>query len=285
MDIVLSSTTSSQKELEHAVSEDWRDPAKLEVESEAPAPEPKPSPATEPEEPGSERQERKSKGGFQKKIDRLTKTVADLRAELDAARANGKPLAETPAATEPAAAGKEPKIGEFKSVDEYLEAKTEWLVNQKLTLRQQHEEMQAVQEERKEIFNAYNQKVAELEAEHDDFAEVVGRSDIQIPESVRLAVLEMENGPQVAYYLGQHPEECDKLCEMTPFRAVVEIGKIADKLEVPASTAPKNKTMPPPPIRPVGGNASPSSIPLDKLSPEEYIRVRNQQEREKRRRY
>lgn len=286
MAITLASTTSSQKELEHAVGDDWRDPAK--IESEAPATEPETAAATEPAgETNGDKQEKKGKGGFQKKIDRLTKTVAELRAELDAARTPAKPLAEQSAETEPVvAAGKEPKIGDFRSVDEYMEAKTEWLISQKLEQRQQLEQRKAEEQNTKEVFDAYNQRVAEVEAEHDDFKEVVGRQDIQIPQSVQLAIFEMENGPEVAYYLGQNPEECEKLCEMSPFRAVIEIGRIADKITGPASAAPaKQKTNPPPPIRPVGGNASTSSVPLDQLSPVDYIKVRRQQIREKRSRY
>ena len=100
-DFIVASTTASQEEMDHAVSADWRAPiavkepepkeVKPEPVTEAPAGEADPdAPATSEEEvktvPDSEpdeAQERpKGKGGFQKKIDKLTREKGELAAQL-----------------------------------------------------------------------------------------------------------------------------------------------------------------------------------------------------------
>ena len=258
-------------------------------ESEAPAEEAETAADTESEEEPQESEEEKpktkSKGGFQKRIDKLTRKIYELEGELERRGS----LAGNSAATEPAKskAKAKPDINTFQgTVAEYEEALAEWIVETKLAEAENKRKQQAEEERTKSAFDSYNRKVAAARAEHDDWDEVVGNPDVKIPQVVQVAVIEMDNGPDVAYYLGQNPEICDELMEMSPVRAVATIGAIADSLadDEPSSPPPKRKSNAPEPITPVGGSAK-SARPLSEINDaDEYMKKRRAQIREARRR-
>lgn len=286
MTVRLVSTTETQEELDHAASENWRaplepkaadpDPATQEVETQEAAP----GAAEE-----QEQEQPKIKGGYRKKIEKLTQLAKrledDLEAERKARRDVEARLAPRAGSEQPTDSDAEPQLEKFATIQEYIRAMTKWHATQTLKTHQQEAEKVEEAEEAKTVFDAYNENVAKARAEHDDFDEVVGRKDIQIPQGVQLAIFEMDNGPEVAYYLGQHPEVCGELVEMRPMAAVAAIGRIAASLEKPSPEV-KQRTEPPPPIRPVGGASARSSVPLDQLKLSEFVKVRNQQERARR---
>lgn len=212
--------------------------------------------------------EKKKGGGFQKRIDKLTKRIYELEGEIEKRAASGPEKA----AKEPESA-KKPKMEDFDDLESYVNALTEFNTEQKVSELKAKEAKESEDAEIREVYDSYNKRVAEFSAEHDDFEEVVGREDVKIPQAVQLAVVEMENGPEVAYFLANNLDVCKALGEMRPIRAVVEIGKIAAKL---ASPSPKQKpaSTAPEPIRPVSGTAR-SVRPLSEIDdPDEYAKRR-----------
>lgn len=273
MGVILASTTSPQEELEHGVSENWREPFVPKPAEEAPKPE-----GEEPEVPAEEapKAEEKPKGhkggGPQKRIDKLTARNAALEKELEEYKAKVKPADE-----KKPEAPREPKLADFgNDVEKFVAARDEWKKAEEVRI--------ATEETQKVIFDAYNKKVSEARGQYDDWDEVVSSaSNVSIPQSAYVAIVESENGPDVAYYLATHPEEATPLVDMTPTAAVRAIGKISDKLIAEKSKPPvKEKVKPPDPVSPVGASSTRTNLSLDELSPREYIRVRNKQERENR---
>jgi hypothetical protein len=273
MTITITSTTSPQAELDHAVSENWRDPfisegEKLEEKpkAEEPVVEAEPEAAPKPKE---------HKSGWQKRIDKLTARNHMLESKVAEYEAKLKP-AEEPK-TEPKAIG-EPKLADFNNnVEEFLKARDAWKENS---------EKQAVElERRKATVDGYNEKVSQARGNYEDWDEVVSGSKIIIPQAAVDAVIELDNGPDVAYYLAQHPEEAEALMDLTPIRTIQVIGKLSDKVAGErAAPPPKAKVKPPAPLEPVGGSATRSSLRMDEIPISEYIRIRNKQERENKRR-
>lgn len=278
MAVVLTSATSSQAQLDHAASDGWRTPPE-EVETPVATQETENAETADVSETPEEKEgkEPKKKGGWQRKIDRLSKRVAELESEKEQMRArlgNDK----QPETRQPEAASVKPSRAQFQNDEEYISA----LVRYERAEADKQEALQAEAAELKEVFDSYNRRVAEAKAEIDDFDEVVGQS-VQIPSEVVLAIREMDNGPYVAYYLGEHPEICEELVNMRPLSAVRRIERISDELskKEPDSHDKKPRSTPPPPVRAVSGTSTRSSIPLDQLSPGEYVRIRNQQVRER----
>jgi hypothetical protein len=291
MSVVISSTTSSQAQLDHAASDDWRTPPAVEAPEPAPAPEPEePGGTAAATEPAEETESRKKKGGFQKKIDRLVSRASALENELEAERranADLRARLEKPSETvaQPVKAEGKPSRVSFKTDEEYIEALTDW----KIAQREAANAQQAEAAERGEVVAAYNHRVAELRAEHDDFDEVVGQ-DIQIPLGAIEAIYRLgDEGPEVSYFLGKNPEVCDDLRDMHWMDAVRAVGEIAASLrkEHAKESSPESTTRrtPPPPVRAVGGTSARSSIALDQLSGAEYVKLRNQEARAKGRRF
>lgn len=281
MAITLTSTTSSKEDMEHAVSENWReapipvDPPK--VDTEAPeVEETQPEAAAEPEP--AEKQESKPKSRAQRAIDKLTARNHKLEAELEEARKRVTP-ADTKAA--PAQIQAPPKLQDFlnagKTAEDWADARDAWKEASEIA-----QEQEATQ---KSIFNTYNKSVSEARGRYEDWDETVeSASESVIPQAAGLAVFEMDNGPDVAYYLAKHPEVCDELHDMTPIAAIRAIGKISDSLKPETKSSPekKQKVTPTAPITPVSASSTRSSTPLDEMSMRDYIRVRNKQERDRR---
>ena len=113
-----------------------------------------------------------------------------------------------------------------------------------------------------------------------DFAEVAESPDVSIsvPMANAIALLEHQskgNGTKVWYFLGKNPAEAARIAALPPADQLLEMGMLVPKAL--AALAPKAapRTNAPPPIRPLGGGATPASKSADDMSMEEYAAMRN----------
>jgi hypothetical protein len=300
---MVQATEITQEELTQSAAGEVEQPAGKPAASET---------AQSHEQDTEQEQENKGKGGFQKRIDRLTRRnyeleqrherLMDAHEQLLNRLTTGKPAGA--AEEKPNSAPQKPTPDQFKTYEEYVEAladfKADQRIEQKLRSQQESQEKQSENDRLKETFAAYNQRVQEAQGRYDDFDEVVGRSDIQIPQAVQMAVIELENGPDVAYYLGSHPEVCRELCKKSPMAAVAHLGRIAATLEADSEnqdedeaeagaageTAPVKPVVTKPvasskpaPIRPVRKPAPTHTGLSDDLPIEEWMRRRNAQKK------
>lgn len=240
-------------------------------------------------EPEHKEEKPKPKGGFQSRIDRFIRQIDELTQENDRLK-NAKPAEKVEIKPAPVAEA-EPKLEDFTNHDEFIKAMAKYVARE--TLRTEREEQTKKEQEaaRKSEFDAYNERAIAAQVKYEDWKEVVGQN-ITIPPAVHVAIIEMENGPDVAYYLGKHPELAKELMEMSPSRANGKIWRLSEQLE---SEAPKEEETeevevePEPekpkveakperkkyePIKPVGGGSSKSSVPLDQMSMADYNKAR-----------
>lgn len=334
-DMIVASMTATKEETEHAVSANWREPfpgtsvevvteptpAEVETpetEEEAPAtteetPEVETDAAPEAEEEVQETDEPRPKktGGFQRRIDKLTKEKTDLSAQLAEFRDRFKALedrvAGKPAESEtekpkpePASAKGKPtpdEIGtKFKDYDEYNEALIDWkaadLLAKTLAARDQQAQEREQQEIREEITGSYKQAAKQFADKTPDFNEVVQKATdagMRLPEPIVNLIQELDNGPAVTYYLCTHPEDALKLIEASPAMGFAQIGRLAQTLETPApapvkTPAKKPISSAPAPARPVAGHSARSTPNLSEMTTDEFFKYRNQQEADRQRR-
>lgn len=123
--------------------------------------------------------------------------------------------------------------------------------------------------------------------EHPDFEEVTGADDVKISLAMAESITEQDNGPTIAYYLGQNKEEADRIAGLTPLRQAVEITKISQKL---AGEAKPKTSKAPPPVKPLGGTNAATSRTLNDVGNDpngmnEYAAMRMKQIREERTRH
>lgn len=227
----------------------------------------------------------KSKGGFQRKIDRLIKHSSTIEQERDAAikraevaeaKANGKTVKEPPKAEG------SPVRESYESDAEYFDALVDWKVDEKQRLAEEERGRKEAEAEHKKIVSSYNERVIEAKSRIEDWEEIVSAASIDIPPGVGQAILRMSNGPDVTYYLAQHPEICEEMMEMDSLVAIGRVWEIskeikAEKKEESEETEEKEeekthvKAKVPAPIRPVGsGSTKTSTIPLDKAPLDVY---------------
>lgn len=166
----------------------------------------------------------------QKRINKITagkyeeKRRADaLQTEIDALRAN------QPAPIEP----KEPNLEDFDFDDaKYQDALVDYKIEQKMKDQvalqtQQENRYRALQTQQ-----AFNTKVSDFTENATDYQDVISNVPVLPPETLD-AIMQMENGPQVAYYLGKHLDVADEIAIANPMMAAMKLGEIRMSLAKP----------------------------------------------------
>lgn len=249
-------------------------------DAETPNPEPEPESKDQEQEEGEEKPS-KGKGGFQRKIDRLTREKYEREARIEALE---RQLAERSAgkAAEPETkqtpAGK-PDADSFTSYDEYLVALTDWRVAVREAQREERDAKVRAETEQREKAVTWRQRVDSFASEHADFHDVVSDSDVEISVVLQEAIATSEHGPAVAYHLARHPEEARRITALSPVAQVRELGKLEARFEKAPETPKTRATQAPKPPTPVSGAAKAAPRIDGDIPYEVYEQLRKAQER------
>lgn len=98
-----------------------------------------------------------------------------------------------------------------------------------------------------EMSSGWAARVAEAKKTKPDFEEVAFSPDIPMSNAVMHAIVTSELGTEVAYWLGQNPDEAERISALEPVAAIREIGKIESRLTGTQSAADKEEDKPEPP--------------------------------------
>ncbi len=185
-----------------------------------------------------------------------------------------------------------PKREDFADYELFVEAKAAHVAEQKFkTLMDgQHkaEQERQQQEREKTVTERYSDAVAKAASQYEDFEDgFIALQRMPIPNGVavqlREAIAESDLAPQLLHHLATNPQDVQRIAQLSPARAVAEIGKLESKLtaSAPAPT-PKPASAPaaPEPIEPLGGKAGTTGNTLPR-DPDEYRAKREQQMRER----
>lgn len=160
-----------------------------------------------------------------------------------------------------------PKRTDFRTDDEYEDALLSWGTKKALAEQEVTDAKRQEQELLQGFLENYNERKEEFASEHEDFEDVIASSKVVIHPAVQMAIYEQENGPATVYYLATHPDYAAKLAGLTPLSAVMEVGRLSERLKSgkPGSGAgseaqPKPKPVIPRPIRPVNTSATASTL-------------------------
>jgi hypothetical protein len=271
--LILSSTTDTQEQVDYAAGiKVVEAPEVEETETDA---------VTETAD--TETQKPRGRGGFQRKIDKLTKRVIETESRAEAAERRAKELeaqlakpADAATKTEPVKTDTRPKLADYQTPEEWAEALTDWKLEQRDTKQRQ----EAEEAERREVFDTYQTRRDEAKAKHSDWDEVmeeVESGKVTVPPAAYNAIIESEIGPEIAYYLATHEEAREKIQGMTSAISIArEIGKIEAALTPKTTESPKPiRSNAPKPITPVGSSAK-STVSIDdpNISTEAYYETR-----------
>jgi hypothetical protein len=244
-----------------------------------------------PADEGEQEEKPKPKGGFQRRIDRLTREREDAARQADFWR--GKALEAKPAEAprEEPTDDPKPKFSDFGEWETFFDSRDAWSERQAKRIAKAEagavreamiqEEAQRQQEaDQRTVAQQWTKREAESSQRFPDFIEKaedcrealeVVRTEPGVPVLAE-AILRSDPTGEFEYYLGSHPEEVERIARLRPVEAGIAIGKVFSTFATQESagrSAPPVSKAPPPP-KPVG-KSSPTATGLsDDLSPEEW---------------
>ncbi|MCP3924927.1 MAG: hypothetical protein GY714_20300 [Desulfobacterales bacterium] len=189
-----------------------------------------------------------------------------------------------------------PQKKDFDDEDDYIEALTDWKIDNKLRQSQEKSTKKEKEKEEKDaVIDTYNGLDDALEQgrdKYEDFDELVQDENLIITPTVTQITLDTEIPEDILYYLASNPEESERISNLDPVRSGMEIAKIEVKLinetevevekeselepkiEQPKPTKKQSKA--PAPIVPVQTDGVIEKDP-EKMSPKEYRAYRESQ--------
>lgn len=222
------------------------------------------------------------KAGVQDRIDELTRArrEAEREAEYWKVRAQGTGAQDSAKAADP---NKPPVRTDFQNDEDYLDARADFKVEQKLAEREQKQNEVKAQESKA---GSWQSKLELARAEIPDYDQVMNGpgADMAVASHVAGLIMEHDDGAKITHHLASHPDELAKLNDMSPAKAAFELGRLATKFaavsqETASSSKPAAERVskaPAPAARAVGSGRS-TTTPLGEQSMDEYIASRRSQ--------
>lgn len=218
----------------------------------------------------------KRDGGFQRRIDQLTRDKYQLEARLRA-------LEET-RQQQPAQQPKgEPKREQFESYEDYLAAKAEHAAEaaaeRRLAKAQEESRRQTEVQRATQLAESWQAKQDKAREQFEDYDDVVANSSAPVTAAMRDSIMESDIGPSVLRHLAMHPEDAERISKLSPASQAREIGKIEAALLAPKPPAKAPETKP---IEPVGQSGAAPDGPDDKQSIKDWMEARKRHLRARR---
>ena len=214
--------------------------------------------------------EKASQRRFERRIDRAHRQRAEALSRAEAAEQR---LQELQAKAPQSPSSGKPRVEDFTDIAEFEKAVDKHARSEAVKDYERGKANEAVQAATLRLTQGWEERASKGASQYDDWDEVVGELKPVTPWAS--AIMEAENGEEIAYYLGKHLTEAKKLFAMNPLSQVREIGKLEMKL-AQKPDAPRTPSKAPPPIAPVTGAAVTTA---DGIKPgqsfEEYRKIGN----------
>lgn len=199
--------------------------------------------------------------GVGKRINELTreKYEAIRRAEAAERRAQELESKGQQGASKPATAEGKPKLEDFDfDHDAYVDALTDWRVNQKLAERETSEQERQKQSQEQERAQKFQTRLSAYQAANPGKWEAATQAPVNFTPPMLEVIATSDVGPQVAVFLAENLDRADEISRMTPFAAAAALGRLeatfsANKPATPPK--PTSVTKAPPPPSTVGGGS------------------------------
>ena len=183
---------------------------------------------------------------------------------------------------EPVVEDVDPEPPEFEDPEQYRQAMADY--TKAVTARTVRQQMEAAKAEEQGRLVAQQQQQQQLHQQQEwakrrqkaieeipDYAEVAENPDVMISQAMAVAISSSEQGPQLAYHLGQHPDLAEKIAKMAPQMQLMELGKLEYQLDMAKKP---QVTKVPAPINTLSGTATPQVKTVEDMSMDEYAAQR-----------
>lgn len=267
---------------------------------------------TEEETGAPEGEPKKQSRGVQKKLDELRREAEDAKRQAQSEReerlrvltmleqqqsAEAAAAAQEPEATEP----QRPNRADYPDDDDWDAALLEYSdekatftarreINATIEAERSRAEAASIATAQEQVREQYQARIEKVIEKHPDFHEVAESPDVTVSIPMAHAILHSDEGPEIQYYLGSHPDEAKRIMRLSPPLQLVELGKIVSGF--PADAAPAAAAAPatprisaaPKPISPLkAGDSEPIVKNPGDMSMDEYKAMRSGQGAEVRR--
>ncbi len=152
----------------------------------------------------------------------------------------------------------------FRDDDAYTDAVTRQRVKLGVLEVQAEEAIQGKQgigtQQSQAVVEAWSAAIADVAETIPDWHAVVSASKAPTTPVMDQAIMENENGPEIAYYLAKHPAEALRIFNLSPKAQEREIVRLESKA---TSIAPTTKTSVSAPIKPIASTAKAVANPAD----------------------
>lgn len=229
----------------------------------------------EPSDSSSELEEKPKGDSVQKRIDELTRK----RREAERDREYWREQAMKKEPEKPAEAVEEPlkTLADFdydeSAYQQHLFAKaSEKAVSEAQKVLKAEQSQQTAQQK----IAAFRSKENEFAKSVDDYMDVARSDSLPVTQAMADVVTEMENGPEVLYYLGKNPDLADEIAHLPPLAAARELGRIEARMQAQDKEGKKVSEAPKP--TPKIAAAEPAiSKSVDDMSQKEFNEYRRKQ--------
>lgn len=213
-----------------------------------------------PTEPPSEEGEQFRRTAFQKRINELTREKYDLRREIDRLKAGGTP----PVVSPPTTPAGEPRVEDYDTTEAYIKALALHSVAQAREIDREERRQQAVLAQQQTEMEKFVPQVEAARTKYTDFDDVTS-APIYGPLAQSLLYGSV-HGAEIAYYLGTHPQELERLNGANLMEAARLIVKLETRFE---PLIQRTVSGAPAPIIPVKG-AAPVTMDPSKMTAQQY---------------
>ena len=172
-----------------------------------------------------------------------------------------------PGQPQPEASGK-PKREDYGPDEDYVEALTDWKLEQRLPVA-----FQRISEQQQEqaVRSKFIESEQAVKGKYTDYDTVIaGASNVMIPEFCSAAILNSANGADIRYHLAKNPDIANSLSQMHPYAALMKIGELSAQISS-EKVAPKKVPQAPPPINaPQAGSFTQAEKKPEEMTQAEY---------------
>lgn len=262
---------------------------------------------TSPDDSTSESDPPKKARGVQKRLDELTRQREEASARAQAAEERLDKLLKTlEAATGSSEAAKataeadpepvRPESTRFtdpvefeKALIDYADQKAAWTAKQEIKAYEARQKEQAeldqVASQQAQVRDAYQARVTQAKAKYADFSEVAENPNVPVSPAVALIIMTREDGPDIQYQLGKHADEAKRIAALPVPLQLIEVGRIAARLEAPVTETKPVVSQAPKPVKPLSANNGSVNKDPSNMSMDEYATYRRAQWAQENRRH
>lgn len=232
------------------------------------------------DEPGDDQADDDEEGG-KKPSKGVQKRIGEITAKRRAAERERdywkqKALEEAEKVKNPPAdtATQRPKLEDYETDEDYLDALTDWKLEQREASRKQTAQRQQGNEAKAKNLRSFEIKAAAFREATPDFDAVVTNPDLDVSPALAEAIMETDAGPALAYHIAKDPDKASELSAMSPMKAAIELGRI----EASLNAAPAKKlTAAPDPIKGKAGKGKAKPKSPSSMTTEEWMAWRQKQ--------